>query len=80
MRGLNRREVAMVESGETKHSVVTWRKSSFSAYNGNCVEIADLGVDAIGVRDSKAGLQGPVLRFSQADWTSFLAGIKRNQA
>ena len=70
----------MVESEEPKHAVGTWRKSSFSAYNGNCVEMADLGVGAIRVRDSKAGPHGPVLRFSRADWTSFLADIKRNQA
>jgi hypothetical protein len=70
----------VTEPKEPTHSAGTWRKSSFSAYNGNCVEIADLGVGAIRVRDSKAGPHGPVLRFSRADWASFLAGIRRNQA
>ncbi|MDQ6740289.1 MAG: DUF397 domain-containing protein [Actinomycetota bacterium] len=70
----------MVKPEEPKPSVGNWRKSSFSAYNGNCVEIADLGVGAVGVRDSKAGLHGPALRFSRADWAAFLADLKDNQA
>lgn len=57
-----------------------WRKSSFSSYNGNCVEIADSGAEAVRVRDSKAGLYGPVLQFSRTDWASFLAGIKGNES
>ena len=55
-------------------------KSSFSSYNGNCVEIADSGAEAVRVRDSKAGLYGPVLQFSRTDWASFLAGIKGNES
>ena len=57
-----------------------WRKSSFSSYNGNCVEIANPGVSAVWVRDSKAGLHGAVLQFSRADWAAFLAEIKGNQS
>ena len=45
-------------------------------YNGNCVEVADLGADRIGVRDSKAGAGSPVLQFSLADWTAFLVSVK----
>jgi hypothetical protein len=31
-----------------------WRKSSWSGEEGgNCVELADLGADGVGVRDSK---------------------------
>jgi hypothetical protein len=55
---------------------VTWRKSTFSAYNGSCVEVADLAPGQIGVRDSKAGPHGPVLVFGQADWASFLRTLK----
>jgi Domain of unknown function (DUF397) len=53
-----------------------WRKSTYSAYNGNCVEVADLGAGRIGVRDSKAGAGSPVLQFSRADWAGFLASVK----
>jgi Domain of unknown function (DUF397) len=55
---------------------VTWRKSTFSAYNGSCVEVADLTPGQIGVRDSKAGPHSPVLVFGQADWASFLRTLK----
>ncbi len=52
-----------------------WWKSSHSAYNGSCVEVAELG-QQIGVRDSKAGPDSPVLRFSHADWSAFLGTLK----
>ena len=56
-----------------------WRKSSYSGYNGNCVEVADLAAGRIGVRDSKAGAGSPVLEFARADWAAFLASVKAGQ-
>ncbi len=53
-----------------------WRKSTYSAYNGNCVEVADLGAGRFGVRDSKAGAGSPVLQFSRQDWAAFLVSVK----
>jgi len=49
-----------------------WYKSSYSGYNGDCVEVAVLSPGQVGVRDSKAHGSGPVLRLSSAQWTAFL--------
>lgn len=63
------------EYGPQSADSVQWRKSSHSAANGNCVEVAELGA-TIGVRDSKAGAGSPVLQFPPADWAAFLADVK----
>ena len=57
----------------------SWRKSSFSAMNGNCVEIGWLQSDRIGVRDTKDHGGGPVLVFTDAEWSAFIAGVKSGQ-
>jgi Domain of unknown function (DUF397) len=64
---------------------VSWWKSSHSAYNGGCVEVARLrdagiGVDAkIGVRDTKDLGAGPALVFGAGAWHEFLSGIKNGE-
>lgn len=52
-----------------------WQKSSYSNYNGNCVEVAGLPGGERAVRDSKDAA-GPALRFAQNEWASFVAAIK----
>ena len=44
----------------------------------SCVEVA-LAEGIIGVRDSKDKGRGPVLAFTEAEWTSFLAGAKAGE-
>jgi hypothetical protein len=52
----------------------TWRKSSRSGGQGNCVEIAETPA-AVGVRDSK-DRSGPILVFTRPEWQAFVDGVK----
>ena len=54
-----------------------WRKSTISG-DGGCVEVAYTG-DTIGVRDSKDAGSGPILRFSEREWSAFLAGARSGE-
>ena len=54
-----------------------WRKSSWSSFNGNCVEVAELRGGLIGVRDTKNAGLGPVLLFEGATWRSFIDVLKK---
>jgi len=51
-------------------TVQQWVKSSYSAENGSCVEVAAAPVTT-GVRDSK-NPHGPVLSFPSVRWAQFL--------
>jgi uncharacterized protein DUF397 len=55
-----------------------WIKSSLSFANGNCVEVASLPDDEVGVRDSK-NTEGPVLRFTPAEWHAFIGGVRNGE-
>lgn len=66
-----------VQSDRNIEDGVTWRKSSWSSYNGNCVEVARLRGARVGVRDTKDEGAGPVLVFGSDAWHSFLGGIRR---
>lgn len=52
-----------------------WRKSTKSANNGGCVEVADLG-DQVAVRDSK-NPHGPALVFVDSEWDAFLSAVAK---
>jgi hypothetical protein len=56
-----------------------WIKSSLSTYNGTCVEIARISNNCVGMRDTKDHGRGPILAFSQREWSAFLAGAKAGE-
>jgi hypothetical protein len=56
----------------------TWRKSTYSGAQGDCIEVADGVPEAIPVRDSK-DLTGPVLTFAPNAWQAFVAGIRAGE-
>ncbi|MCT9932109.1 DUF397 domain-containing protein [Planotetraspora sp. A-T 1434] len=59
----------------TDLSGAAWWKSSRSANNCACVEIAVLPGGEVGVRDSK-NQEGPVLVFTPVEWDAFIGGVK----
>ena len=59
-------------------SVLTWKKSSLSYANGNCVQVAGLSDSIIRVRNSR-DVNGPVLNFTAAEWDAFLAGVRNGE-
>jgi len=54
-----------------------WRKSSTSD-SGGCVEVA-YADGVVGVRDTKAAGQGPVLEFNETEWAAFMEGVARGE-
>jgi len=57
-------------------SELAWCKSSASG-DSNCVEVA-FGADQVLVRDSK-DRDGTVLRFTFAEWSAFVIGVRDGQ-
>jgi Domain of unknown function (DUF397) len=55
-----------------------WVKSSLSFANGNCVEVAGLPENEVGVRNSRES-DGPVLRFTSDEWHAFLGGVRNGE-
>jgi hypothetical protein len=56
----------------------SWRKSSYSAANGDCVEVARLSNGYIAVRDSK-NIVLPTLGFTPTRWQTFVGEVKHDR-
>jgi len=65
-----------VQSDGDIEASAAWRKSSWSAVNGNCVEVVGLRSGLIAVRDTKDAGCGPVLTFGPEVWGSFVSALK----
>ena len=53
---------------------LSWRKSSYSTDNGDCVEVGWPESAEVAVRDSKQQ-DGPILIFTNPDWRVFLSEL-----
>ena len=54
-----------------------WRKARRSTGNGACVELAPVD-GMVAIRDSKDP-DGPILRYTAAEWHAFLDGAKKGE-
>ncbi|MEV6984479.1 DUF397 domain-containing protein [Sphaerisporangium sp. NPDC051017] len=59
-------------------SSLVWYKSSYSAANDNCVEVADLPGAGRAVRDSKRA-NGPTIICTSREWQAFISGMKADR-
>ena len=71
-------DIKDMKFGSGADAARNWRKSSRSMTNGNCVEVAGLAGEFIGVRDS-VNPRGTVLGFTPGEWDAFVGGVRNGE-
>jgi hypothetical protein len=61
-----------------RFAAAVWETSSWCA-GGSCVQIARLDSGEMAVRDGKQGAGGPVLVFTEDEWSAFTKGVKAGE-
>ncbi len=64
------------DSGDGCNLSGGWRKSSYSESNGHCLEFARLADGRVGVRDSRAAADGPILCIEPETWAAFVRELR----
>ncbi|MGW4767218.1 DUF397 domain-containing protein [Nocardia sp. NPDC004278] len=64
----------MINEYEVDLSRAQWRKSARSSASRDCVEVAFLDGELVGIRDSK-NPTGPALVFTTGEWNAFTHSI-----
>lgn len=57
---------------------LTWTKSSYSAGQSDCLEVAHGTANVLPVRDSKRPTS-PALTITYTAWTAFITGVKTTE-
>ena len=57
---------------------LTWRKSSVSNHQGNCVEVAVLADGGVAVRNSRFP-DGPRITYTRAEMSAFVQGVRAGE-
>ncbi|GGK86404.1 hypothetical protein Sme01_39860 [Sphaerisporangium melleum] len=73
---MNRPTYERDESRTGEPQAALWRKSSHSAAQGECVEVASNLPGMRAVRDSK-NIALPALAVAPAEWAAFLDGVRQ---